>query len=249
MMKEPLVDQYSKEELEQIVSQSNCLNEVIDKIGYSTHSGDNHKTVRNRLEKYQIDTSHFRVTTGLVLRSDEEVFTEDSKVSQHCLRNRVLNNQTFPYVCSICGQLPEWNGKQLPLILDHINGKNHDNRIENLRWVCPNCNQQLPTTGSRNIYYNQKHLKKKYYCKCCGKEISSSSKSGYCKSCAKRKFYGTPDINRDELKQLIRSTSFLDIGKRYGISDNAIRKWCKKYGLPHKKEDIHLIPDEQWNMI
>ncbi len=38
----------------------------------------------------------------------------------------------------------------MTLILDHINGENHDDRLENLRWVCPNCNQQLPTTGGRN---------------------------------------------------------------------------------------------------
>ena len=42
---------------------------------------------------------------------------------------------------------PIWQGKPLTLILDHKNGNNRDNRLENLHWVCPNCNQQLPTTG------------------------------------------------------------------------------------------------------
>jgi hypothetical protein len=50
----------------------------------------------------------------------------------------------------------------MPLILDHINGINNDDRLENLRWVCPNCNSILPTTGSRNPH--RKKVAKKYYC-------------------------------------------------------------------------------------
>jgi 5-methylcytosine-specific restriction endonuclease McrA len=50
----------------------------------------------------------------------------------------------------LCGQQPMWNGKQLVLILDHINGINNDNRLENLRLLCPNCNSQTPTFAGRN---------------------------------------------------------------------------------------------------
>jgi uncharacterized protein with PIN domain len=78
-------------------------------------------------------------------------------------------------LCSICGLLPEWNGKELTLILDHINGHNKDHRIENLRWVCPNCNSQLDTTGARNIkrlreegFYEQVENKKEKQCSECG---------------------------------------------------------------------------------
>ena len=55
------------------------------------------------------------------------------------------------YKCSICGQEPFWNGKPLTLTLDHINGKNHDNELSNLRWVCPNCDRQLDTFGYKNV--------------------------------------------------------------------------------------------------
>lgn len=62
------------------------------------------------------------------------------------------------YKCSICGQEPIWQNQPMSLILDHINGHNKDDRLENLRWVCPNCNSQLPTTGVRNINYQKNNL-------------------------------------------------------------------------------------------
>jgi hypothetical protein len=53
--------------------------------------------------------------------------------------------------CPTVATLQTWRGAPLTMILDHINGVNSDNRPENLRWVCPNCNSQLPTYGGRNI--------------------------------------------------------------------------------------------------
>ena len=59
-------------------------------------------------------------------------------------------------------------GSLLTLILDHINGSNHDDRLENLRWVCPNCNQQLETTGYKKYRSDLKSsLMKINYCKIC----------------------------------------------------------------------------------
>lgn len=55
--------------------------------------------------------------------------------------------------------------------------------------------------------------------------------------------------DRNELKELIRTKSFLEIGRLYGVSDNAIRKWCKAENLPHKKTDIKNYSDEEWNLI
>ena len=52
--------------------------------------------------------------------------------------------------CAICGGPPSWNGAPLTLVLDHIDGDSENNRRENLRLVCPNCDSQLPTYKSRN---------------------------------------------------------------------------------------------------
>lgn len=81
---------------------------------------------------------------------DSLVFIENSSLARHHVKKRIISQKLIDYRCSCCGIGPEWNGKPMPLILDHINGKNNDNRLENLRFVCSNCDSQLPTYKSKN---------------------------------------------------------------------------------------------------
>jgi len=63
-----------------------------------------------------------------------------SEVKKHLIQSGLLDHR-----CAECGAEPIWNGKPLVLILDHINGINNDNQLENLRFLCPNCNSQTTT--------------------------------------------------------------------------------------------------------
>lgn len=81
--------------------------------------------------------------------SDSDLFCENSKHPRTVLRNRIIKNNLIPYKCAICGTT-EWLGRNLSLELDHINGINNDNRVENLRFLCPNCHSQTITYGSKN---------------------------------------------------------------------------------------------------
>lgn len=67
------------------------------------------------------------------------------------VKNRVIKEGWIINECALCGQQPEWQGKKLVMVLDHINGKNKDNRLENLRLLCPNCNSQTETFSGRNV--------------------------------------------------------------------------------------------------
>ena len=56
-------------------------------------------------------------------------------------------------------------------------------------------------------------------------------------------------VSREELKTLIRTLPFLQIGEKFNVSDNTIRKWCDKYNLPRKASEIKKYSDEEWNLI
>ena len=80
----------------------------------------------------------------------DKVLVKDSTYPRRCIKRRIIEHDIIPYVCNICSQEPIWNGKPLVLILDHRNGINNDNRLENLRFVCSNCDSQLSTYKSKN---------------------------------------------------------------------------------------------------
>lgn len=125
-----------------------------------------------------------------------------------------------------------WNNNKLVLQLDHINGDHYDNRLENLRIICPNCHTQTETFG-----YKRKKINKT--CIDCGKKISN--KSTRCNHCS-RIYHSKHKVpiellpSKEELKQMIFSMSFTSIGEKYNVSDSCIRKWCKKNNLPWTKK-------------
>lgn len=76
---------------------------------------------------------------------NREVFITNSSHPRHRVKDRIIMEGLLPYHCSVCGIEPMWQSKPLTLVLDHINGVNNDNRLQNLRFLCPNCNSQTNT--------------------------------------------------------------------------------------------------------
>lgn len=88
-----------------------------------------------------------------------------------------------------------------------------------------------------------------YYCLSCGKELSEKTLTGLCRECYSKTTRITERPNREELKELIRTKPFTQIGLMFGVTDNTIRKWCDAENLPRKKSDINSISDEEWAKI
>ena len=237
-----IIDNFSKEELEQIVQESKSYREVIVKLGYATPGGNNHKTVKDRLEKYGISTDHFSIGGEKgITRTEENVFCKDSTATQATLRRWFIKGNYVLYKCDCCG-ISKWQGKELALQLDHINGDNHDNRLENLHWLCPNCHSQTDTFCGKQTKKNHATkdgimIKEQNYCIDCGKEITIAAER--CPECAakQRRFFDRPSA--EELQQFLteHKGNFSAAGREYGTSDNNVRKWCKSYGMPTHSSD------------
>lgn len=213
--------------------------ELIANLGYTTKHGHNYKTIQKRLDAYQISTDHFISAPSQRKVTEEDVFCSESSVSQKTLRRFYLKKNT-EYKCAVCGLGSVWNNIPLTLQVDHIDGNNHNNVLENLQWICPNCHSQTKTFAGRNLKNQEVRIKenlKKHYCIDCGVEITGQSSR--CRKCAlvlRRK------VERPSMKELdtllkLHKGNFSNVSKIFGVTDKAIRKWCKSYGMPTHSAD------------
>lgn len=181
----------------------------------------------------------------MVKRTAENVFIANSTATGTTVRKHFKKIKTIRYECAICGLPPYWNGKELSLTMDHINGNNQDDRLENLRWVCPNCDRQLSTFAGKNVK-NRYNSTATRFCKLCGKVMRRRSKAEICVEC-KKKIKKVPlekttingiEVRKKELETLLlEKKNICAVAKMFGITDNGLRKHLKKLGLlTHSKD-------------
>ena len=240
-----ILSNYSDEEFALIVSESISYKDCLYQLGYNSYSGATINLVKDRIKQLNLSTEHFHINTP-IKRNEENIFVENSTANQATLRRWYRKGNYTEYKCDICGLEPFWNGKELTLILDNKNGIHNDDRLENLHWVCPNCNYQLDTTNGKNKKHKEHQIN---YCIDCGTPISRGATR--CLKCSNkaRTDENVQQITREELKKLIRIMPFTQIGLKFGVSDNAVRKWCDKYNLPRKTSEIKLISNDDWEKL
>jgi hypothetical protein len=144
-------------QIAEAVKSSRSLAEVLVKLGFEP-GGGRPAALKERIQELRLDTSHFmgqgrqKGSPGPVIaaRPLAEILVEGRLVKSYWLRLRLIREGLKEARCEICDR-SSWNGQPIALELDHINGRRDDNRLKNLRILCPNCHAQTDTYRGRNV--------------------------------------------------------------------------------------------------
>jgi len=147
------------EALVEALKNSRSIRQALTKVGLAPYGG-NYVRAHNLIVEFKLDTSHMTGQgwnrgdiLGLAARNRiplEDILLRNSTYSNTWrIRSRLIHAGLKKAMCEVCG-LTEWNGKQISLELNHINGDRFDHRIENLQLLCPNCHAQTPTYRGKN---------------------------------------------------------------------------------------------------
>jgi len=149
--------------------------------------------------------------------------------------------------CQICHNT-KWLGRPIPLVIDHIDGNHANNALSNFRLVCGNCDMQLPTYKNKNrgkgrlsrrkaFLDNQPQIASKInsivVCKICGREyLKVYKKHIFCsRKCQGLSYHKVRHPSKTILSKLLWKMPTVKLAKQLGVSDSAISKWAKRYGL------------------
>jgi hypothetical protein len=237
----PRGPRYSEEEARAAIAASLSWSEALRRLGMC-HSGGAHLILKKYAALWGVPTDHFdpyAAVRGSGIRRRrplEEILVERSMFSRGTLKERLYEAGLKQPICELCGQGELWRGRLMGMILDHINGVSNDHRLENLRIVCPNCAATLETHCARTRLLHRTTQK----CVRCGVEFRpKSATQRYCsRDCGTRwdrkgvPRPGARRVERPPYPQLVREVQALGYsgtGRRYGVSDNAVRKWLRMY--------------------
>jgi hypothetical protein len=147
---------WTEQQLKQAVKNSSSLRQVLVKLGLREAEG-NYVQIKKYVREFNLITKHFKGQAwnkglrgiGKPRIPLEKILVKGSTFQSFKLKRRLFAADLKPQRCEKCNWAQKATGGYLPLELDHINGDRHDNRIENLQILCPNCHSLQPTHRGR----------------------------------------------------------------------------------------------------
>lgn len=233
---------YTKEDLEKAAAISISITQVMKILGYKSFSGGSHSHISRKLKQYEIDISHFlgqASNKGRIIgpkKTPEEIFVHNKnqvRRTQANILRQALLSVGREYKCYICG-LREWRRKSIVLEIEHKNGDWTDNTLENIEFICPNCHSQTETYGSKKFLLTNKKVKPSLVRDRKRRERIKKETNPFWRNQDKPNIRKVERPPKETLEKLLLTTPVTVIGKNFGVSDNAVRKWAKRYHIDLK---------------
>lgn len=148
---------WNEYQFREAVRKTTSIRKVLQELGLR-ETGGNYAQIKKYLTELKVDSSHFKGQgwskslrgIGKPRLELDQILTKSSLFQSYKLKNRLFSAGLKQRECEICGWAKMSEDGRIPLELDHINGDRTDNRLENLRVLCPNCHSLQPTHRGRN---------------------------------------------------------------------------------------------------
>jgi len=250
---------YTKELLEPLVRESSSVAQVARRLGRPT-SGGTVSHLKKTIQLLELDMSHFTGRTwnkgqrSKLRKTPEQILTAGyTRRAQAFQLRRAMIESGIEMKCTKCTMEPEWCGEPLVLEIDHINNDWTDNRLSNLAFMCSNCHTQKTTTDGAKAKFvkqlkasvviiaiptievkrkeDEEHQLKLNLSNWKPKKPRVSASDVNWRKLAKPHKRKVIRPSKDELETLIWEHPLTQLGLKFGITDNAVRRWCKDYGI------------------
>lgn len=230
----------SDEQFIELLKNSINISEVLFKLGYTVKGNSwGFSQVKQRMVDLNIQSDIFKGKSPLIVHNISKKYNYKDLLRDNCkhprgiLRKYIIDNNLIEYRCSICGCI-KWNDKTLSLELDHINGKNNDNRLENLRFLCPNCHSQTTTYGSRNQQKNDSKYE-------ITEDLRKLVENTYKKTNSVKRASSELGIRRKIVTQIVNESGQKHSNQKYIIRYDKDHNEIKRYGsLVEAAKDLIL---------
>lgn len=252
-----IIYNYSKEELQELLNNSDSFADVFRKIGITDHGGS-YKIIHKLIDQYNLDLTLLiskrenlkkeirKITSKRFTTPLEEILKKDSSYNSSRLLNRLIKEGLKTRECEECG-INNWRDKPISLQLHHKDGNRKNNELSNLQILCPNCHSQTDNYMGKNKtnydYYDSKAKKgitedgqrlytgKGYYkvlCPVC--KINYKSKDAkMCKECFNKNNNFIPKAPKEELFTYLENHTCIETAKHFHVCPNTIRSWKNFY--------------------
>ena len=273
------LEKYSEKEIQEAIKEGFSFKNVCEILTIDGNIGHSSRLIKQYVEEHNIDISHFTkctLTNDDIFCKDSKVsqhalrihYTKDNYSEYKCALCGINEWNGKPIVLNLDHIDGDKHNNELINLrwicpnCDSLLPTYCSNKTRKI-FKCKKCNKEIDKnkTGfcldcyKEEGYPQEKRIlnitqKKKKECLICNKLINN--KASLCAECYKKerlKKSAMISISRNELKELIRTKSFVEIGKEYCITDNAVRKYCKKYDLPFRVYEIKKYTDEEWEKL